>query len=49
MDRFQARSAGVEVGGELRSLASLVPYPEINEFFTTDYRARREDRASNAS
>jgi 2-methylisocitrate lyase-like PEP mutase family enzyme len=35
--------------GSFAGLASLVPYPEINEFFTTDYRARREDRASNAS
>jgi 2-methylisocitrate lyase-like PEP mutase family enzyme len=35
--------------GSFAGLASLVPYPEINELFTTDYRARREDRASNAS
>jgi 2-methylisocitrate lyase-like PEP mutase family enzyme len=29
--------------GSLAGLASLVPYADINELFTTDYRARQAD------
>ena len=30
--------------GSFAGLASLVPYGDINEFFTTDYRARQADK-----
>jgi hypothetical protein len=31
--------------GSFAGLASLVPYTDINGFFTTDYRARQADES----
>jgi hypothetical protein len=38
LERVLLKSEGTFAG-----LANLMPYPDINEFFTTDYRARQAD------
>jgi 2-methylisocitrate lyase-like PEP mutase family enzyme len=40
---FRRAAQVLKSEGSFAGLADLVPYPEINEFFTTDYRLRQAD------